>query len=80
MSGGHFDNDQHIIFGILEVIEEEIQNNSCGYSVNTLEEFKEAVRALKKARIYVHRIDWLLSGDDGEETFHERLKEDLNHE
>jgi hypothetical protein len=25
----------------------------------------------------MQRIDWLLSGDDGEESFIERLKEDL---
>ena len=32
---------------------------------------------LKQAEIYAQRIDWLLSGDDGEESFHERLKEEL---
>jgi hypothetical protein len=29
------------------------------------------------AEIYAQRIDWLLSGDDGEDSFRERLKEDL---
>jgi len=24
-----------------------------------------------------HRIDWLMAGDDGEDTFHERLANDL---
>lgn len=43
----------------------------------TVREFKEAVRILKLAYIYTQRIDWFLSGDDGEDTFHERLKEDL---
>ena len=47
------------------------------YKEETLVEFRKGVELLKKARIYVQRIDWLLSGDDGEETFHERLKEDL---
>lgn len=32
---------------------------------------------LKLANIYLHRIDWLLSGDDGEDSFHSRLKEEL---
>ena len=32
---------------------------------------------LKKATIYAQRIDWLVSGDDGEESFLSRLKEDL---
>lgn len=51
--------------------------NGYGYSKETIKEFKKAVKYLKKAQIYAQRIDWLLSGDDGEETFHKRLKEDL---
>lgn len=48
------------------------------YSDKTIEEFKNGVIILKKALVYAQRIDWLLSGDDGEETFHERLKRDLS--
>ena len=35
---------------------------------------------LRKAEVYAQRIDLLLSGDDSEERFHERLKEDLQKE
>jgi len=42
-----------------------------------IEKFKEAVEALKKAYTYAHRIDWLLSGDDVEESFLRKLKEEL---
>ncbi len=48
------------------------------YSKETQEEFKKAVEYLKLSYVYAQRIDWLLSGDDGEETFHKRLKEELN--
>jgi len=48
------------------------------YSDDTVAEFKKAVELLKQAEVYAQRIDWLLSGDDGEENFHERLKEDLS--
>ena len=48
-----------------------------GFSEDTIQEFKLAVWYLKQAFVYTQRIDWLLSGDDGEETFHERLKKDL---
>ena len=48
------------------------------YSEATMEEFKSAVTILRSAYIYAHRIDWLVSGDDGEETFHIRLQEALN--
>ena len=43
-----------------------------------IEAFKKAVDALRIAQIYAHRIDWYMSGDDGEESFIERLKEDLD--
>lgn len=42
-----------------------------------IEKFKEGVEFLRKAQIYAHRIDYLLSSDDGEESFLERLKEEL---
>lgn len=42
------------------------------------EKFKEGLDLLKKAYIYAQRIDWLLSGDDGEASFLRRLEEDLN--
>lgn len=50
------------------------------YEKHTVKEFKKALDYLTLARIYLHRVDWLLSGDDGEECFHERLLEDLLNE
>lgn len=47
------------------------------YSLETIQEFKNAIKALRVASVYAQRVDWLLSGDDGEETFHESLKQDL---
>ena len=52
--------------------------NSYEYSKETIKEFKKGLAILRKAYIYAQRIDWLLSGDDGEESFHERLKEELD--
>lgn len=43
-----------------------------------LEEFKKGLKILKMAAIYAQRIDWLMSGDDGEESFKRRLKEELD--
>lgn len=51
--------------------------NAYGLKEVTLAEFRKAVEYLRRAYVYAHRIDWLLSGDDGEETFHERLRQDL---
>lgn len=39
--------------------------------------FKEAIDVLKKAEIYTKRIDWYLSGDDGEDSLVSRLKSEL---
>ena len=51
--------------------------NRYEFSKETLAEFKKAVHLLKQAEIYAQRIDWLLSGDDDEKSFHERLEEEL---
>ena len=48
------------------------------YPKEIQDKMREAVKILKIANIYVHRIDWLLSGDDGEETFLHRLSEELS--
>ena len=40
--------------------------------------FKDGIEALKKAEIYAQRIDWYLSGDDGEDSLVSRLKSDLD--
>ena len=45
--------------------------------VETYKQFKDAIRFLEIANIYIHRIDWLVSGDDNEAEFHKRLAEDL---
>lgn len=42
-----------------------------------LEEIKKGLAALKIAAVYAKRIDYFLSGDDGDDSFLERLKEDL---
>lgn len=47
------------------------------YPDATLRRMEEAVYILKKAAIYAKRVDWLLAGDDGEETFEERLSKEL---
>jgi hypothetical protein len=47
------------------------------HSPEVLEIFKESVKKLKEAAVYAQRIDWYLSGDDGEDNLIERLKEEL---
>lgn len=89
MSGGHFDYKQYDIDAIYQDIKQLILDNDSdevnewgsskgrGYTAETLIEFKRALEALRLAQIYTQRIDWLVSGDDGEESFHRRLISDL---
>lgn len=47
------------------------------YTPETLAEFRKGIEILKRASVYAQRIDWLICGDDGEDSFHKRLQEDL---
>jgi hypothetical protein len=48
------------------------------YPDEIIEQFKIGKLKIQEAQIYMQRMDWLLSGDDGEESFIKRLKEDLD--
>ena len=88
MSGGRFDYLQYRFTEIVDVIEQEIIDNNAeprpkdwfepnNFREETIAEFKKGIEYIKKVQIYVQRIDWLLSGDDGEESFLKSLKEEL---
>lgn len=90
MSGNYFLGRQHALEDIASDIDYLIQKNDCeevdhygdkigrGFSKKTIEEFKRAYEHLLMVKVFVDRIDYLVSGDDSEETFHKRLKEDLD--
>ena len=88
MSGGFFQYQQYILQDIAAEIDEIIETNdstdtnSYGEDISyhlppeILEKFKRTSHTLKQVAKMVQRVDWLLSGDDGEETFLERWQED----
>jgi hypothetical protein len=90
MSGGFFEYKHYLMDELADDIKRVVENNNgqdldewgCrvgkNYSPEVIERFNEAIQTLKQASIMVNRIDWLLSGDDGEETFMKRWDEDLN--
>jgi hypothetical protein len=43
-----------------------------------MDEFKKGYEILRKAEIYAQRMDWYLAGDDGEDSFLERLEDELD--
>lgn len=89
MSGGHFNYKQHSLLDMADDIggfiltNDSTEKNEWGdpigrqYSPETIEEFERAMVILKMAYVYAQRIDWLLSGDDGEDSFHKRLQAQL---
>jgi len=79
MSGGAFNHEDYHIHDISEQITEllRIARSRIEYSEETMLRFEEAAELLRRASVLVHRIDWLISGDDSESTFHRRLKEEL---
>ena len=88
MSGGHFDYKQHDIDDIADTIEAILRRKGClnftgqwgreDFYPRTIERFEIAIETLRRAAIMAHRIDWLLSGDDGEDTFAEIWDRDLD--
>ena len=92
MSGGHFGYDQYKIGQIALEIERLIKTNDCkelgvwghpigrGYPDEVIKKFQEAVVTLRRAEIMAQRIDWLVSDDDGEESFCKRWEEELGGE
>lgn len=90
MSGGHFGYAQYRIDDIASDVERLIETNGStekdefgdyiGYHFDseTIEKFKEAHLTLRKAAAMAQRIDWLVSGDDGEDSFHRRWDEELS--
>ena len=89
MSGGFYDYKQYVLDEIADSIQLEIEQNDSTeddgfghdrgrhYAPLVIDRMSEAVMALRIASIYAQRVDWLLSGDDGEESFLRRLEEEL---
>jgi hypothetical protein len=90
MSGGHFDYAQYRIEDIAKEIDKLIANNDnpeldsfkCPigtfYPDNIIEKFKDARNTLRLAAAMAQRVDYLVSGDDGESSFIRRWKEEVD--
>lgn len=89
MSGGHFGYEQYKIGQIADDIQLLIDTNASteknsygdaigrNYPPEVVDKFREAVKVLRMAHVYAQRIDWLVSDDDGPNSFLARLEEDL---
>ena len=84
ISGGYFEYKQYHIQDIIEKLEEtkvKIENEEEYYQYDRkqelLQEILNGLNYLNLAGIYTKRLDWLFSGDDGEDSFFKRLEEEL---
>ena len=86
MSGGHFNSHGYIYYRVREFadeLENDIENNDkedeCGYSPGFSEEtlaiLRENVQLLRAAAERMRHIDYLYSGDHGEDSFKEHMNE-----
>jgi hypothetical protein len=89
MSGGYFNYAQYRINDIAVEIDELIKSNDNktldefgweegnNYFPAIIEKFKEAAHTLRQAQEMAQRVDWLMSGDDGEDSFLRRWDEEV---
>lgn len=90
MSGGYFDYKQYELDNIADNIEQVIRDweskKKSEWDDNLKWDFKNpftilelyfGLKIMRTASVYAQRIDYLLSGDDGEDNFYIRLHEDL---
>lgn len=77
MSGGYFEYYDSGLQEHADKLAVEIRYSKNIYSEETIKEFQNCLKFIRLAQVYMHRVDWLLSGDDGEDSFKKRLEKDL---
>lgn len=91
MSGGHFGNcgyDYYKVAQFADELEQEIINNNTkdeygyvppNFSPETLKYLRKQLRQMRKVAEIMRHIDYLYSGDHGEDSFMWRVKEEEKH-
>jgi len=91
MSGGHFQYQQYRIEDIAVEIDHLIESNDNqsideygtpigkNYPQEIMDKFIVAAHTLRKAAAMAQRVDWLVSGDDGEDSFMRRWEKGVSH-
>lgn len=70
MSGGHFNYAQYQMNDYAD----ECESLAANYPADIAAKFHETAHWLRRASEMLQRVDWLVSGDDGEESFRKRWK------
>ena len=77
MSGGRFNYEQDGIQVAIEELEQLPLDELEGLDAIAQSNYFALIAELKKCHVHMQRLDWLLSGDDGQETYHKQLADDL---
>lgn len=78
MSGGYFNYNEWTLQNLVDEMEDALQTDwAQTLSPETKKKIQEGIFSLQESAVYVKRIDYLFEGDDAEQTFHNRIKEDL---
>ncbi len=88
MSGGHFDYRQYALSAIADDIDHlvgvngKLDKDGWGhdYPPDIIARFRETAIILRRAAAMVQRVDWLVSCDDGEDSFRRRWEEEVPRE
>lgn len=75
MSGGQWNYVQDKLMHICADIRMQMGRET--YEEEVEQRLLEAVKVIAIAAVYIERIDWLFSGDDGDDDFVRRLNEEL---
>lgn len=78
MSKIYFNDIQNKFDEPIEQLEDIIQHNKHGYRNETIDMFIDTLTYLKLSKIFLRRVDCLLSGDDSEDSFREKLNKELH--
>lgn len=82
MSGGHYEYRDRALCSIADHIREDIRefrgDSESGIpSARVLNRLKEGLDMTLMTQVFLQRIDYLISGDDGDKTFQLRLRKEL---
>lgn len=75
MSGGHYDYIQYRMEELADKIRRDAKRHDL--SLDIQDRFEAAALTVERAAKMVNRIDWLLSDDDGEDSFMRRWEQEL---
>lgn len=73
MSGGHFSYSKYSFLEVADEIESLLKDYP---DPETNHKFKQAASMVRATGAMLHRIDYLVCGDDGPEQFHKRWDEE----